>query len=306
MDKVSIIIPAHNESDSLEQLTSEIITEFDKSEFFNCYEIIIINDGSTDESEKVGKLICEKYKFVNFINLKENITKPYALEVGIEASVGKIIATIDADLQYAPSDLIKMLRLLIEKKGDVVNGYREKRKDPFLIKFFSKIYNLVLVFLSGLKLKDFWCGIKVFKKNIFHLMDFSGLTRFVIFYSYKYNFKILEVSVMHFDRKRGKTSYNFFNRIILALKDMFTLLTCIVLGKSKIYQIKQVILVIYLVILISIIFFKKLFDQIFFDVLITFLFFICLNFIIGLYYNSKSKTNFESKNFIKSIFKSVK
>jgi glycosyltransferase involved in cell wall biosynthesis len=304
-EKISIIIPAHNESESIDNLTLKIINTFEESEFSNLYEIIIVNDGSTDNTEEIGNVICKKYNKVTFINLKTNVSKPYALETGINLSVGEIIVNIDADLQYSTDDIIKMIRIMKNEDLDVVNGYRMNRQDPIMMKMLSKTYNILLRILSGLQLKDFWCGIKVYKKKIYKLMDYSGLARFIIFFSYKYNFKISEIKVDHYERKKGKTSYNFIDRVVLGLKDIFTLLICIVLDKKKIYQIKQLILIIYLFAVGFFIFLGTVNYESFFYLMISLLFFTCLNFIINYFLKSKEKENFVYKNYIKSIIKSL-
>ena len=305
-DKISIIIPAHNESQSIDKLTFKIINTFEESEFSNIYEIIIVNDGSTDNTEEIGNSICKKYNKVTFVNLKKNISKAYALEVGINLCVGEIIVNIDGDLQYSTEDIIKMIRMMKNENLDIINGCREFRQDPIIMKLLSKIYNNFLKILSGLKLKDYWCGIKIYKKKIYELMNYSGLARFIIFFSYKHNFKINEIKVDHYKREKGTTSYNFFDRVVLALKDIFTLFIYIVLDKKKIYQIKKIILIIYLFIVGFIIFLGSISFNEFYYLVISLLFFTSLNFMINYFIKSKHKTEFDYKDYIKSIVKSLK
>ena len=301
---ISIIIPSHNESESIMELISNIVNSLDNSEFKDNYEVILVNDGSIDNTEEVAKYICRKFKKILCVNLKMNLSKPYALETGIKLSNGEIIVNIDADLQYSSDDIIKMLRFMKENNADVVNGYRESRRDPIHIKFLSKFYNSVIRTLSGLKLNDFWCGIKIYKKHIFELMDFSGLARFIIFFSYKYNFNIKEIKVDHFERKKGITSYNLFNRVILAFQDVFTLITCVVLNKKIIYQIKILVLAIYVFFISILIFLGNLQSKLFFFIMSTFALLVCLNLIVTSFLKTKEKNNFNYDKNIKSIIKS--
>lgn len=303
---ISIVIPAFNESQNLEDLTSQLQNVFENSEYKDVYEIIIINDGSTDNSEEVGKNICNVYKNLTFLNLKENISKAYSLDTGIYFAKGKIIATMDADLQYKPEDLIKMIDLVYLNK-DIVNGNRTKRKDHFITKYFSQIYNLILRLLFRVKLNDFFCGIKVFKKEIYDLMEYSGLSRFVIFFSKKYNFSIGEIEIEHAARKKGKTAYSFLDRVVLSLKDMFTLIICIALEKKGVYQIKQLILVVYFFLTMGLVFEKFFLDNHYnylFYLISSFFMFSILNFIIQSFLRSKEKDSYNLKRNIKTIEKS--
>ena len=301
---ISIVIPAYNEAKNLEDLVKQIDNSFLKSKYSHLYEIIIINDGSTDNSDEIGEKIINQFKKITFINLKENISKAYSLDIGIHYAKGKIIATMDADLQYNPKDLIKMIDL-VYSGYDLVNGKREKRQDNFITKFFSHIYNFFLRFTFNVKLNDFFSGIKVFKREIYNLMEFSGLCRFVIFFSKKYNYQIKEVSIEHSVRKKGKTSYSFIDRVILSIKDIFTLAICIVLEKRGIYQIKQSILSIYLILTIGFIIdeiFFKSFNNYFLTFLIaSFFIFTILNIIIQNFLKSKERDSFNLKKNIKTM-----
>ena len=301
---ISIVIPAYNEAKNLEDLVKQIDNSFSKSKYSHVYEIVIINDGSTDNSDEIGEKICNQFQKITFINLKENISKAYSLDTGIHYAKGKIIATMDADLQYNPKDLIKMIDL-IYSGYDLVNGKREKRQDNFITKFFSRIYNFFLRFIFNVKLNDFFSGIKVFKREIYDLMEFSGLSRFVIFFSKKYNYRIKEVSIEHSVRKKGKTSYSFIDRVILSVKDIFTLAICIVLEKRGIYQIKQSILSIFLILTIGFIIdeiFFKSFNNYFLTFLIaSFFIFTILNIIIQNFLKSKERDSFNLKKNIKTM-----
>jgi glycosyltransferase involved in cell wall biosynthesis len=301
---ISIVIPAYNEAKNLEDLVKQIENSFSKSKYSHVYEIVIINDGSTDNSDEIGEKICNQFQKITFINLKENISKAYSLDTGIHYAKGKIIATMDADLQYNPKDLIKMIDLICSGY-DLVNGKREKRQDNFITKFFSRIYNFFLRFTFNVKLDDFFSGIKVFKREIYDLMEFSGLSRFVIFFSKKYNYQIKEVSIEHSARKKGKTSYSFIDRVILSIKDIFTLAICIVLEKRGIYQIKQSILSIFLILTIGFIIdeiFFKSFNNYFLTFLIaSFFIFTILNIIIQNFLKSKERDSFNLKKNIKTM-----
>lgn len=304
---ISIIIPAYNEGENLKNLINKIHQTFENTNYKNEYEILIINDGSTDDTETVVMSVLQNYKNLTLVNLKKNIGKAYALDSGIQNARGNIIATMDADLQYKTDDLIKMLEI-INKGGDLVNGRREVRKDNNVTKFFSIVYNFILRFVTRIELNDFFSGIKVFKKEIYNLMDYSGLARFIIFFSKKYNFKISEIPVNHFNREKGKTAYSFIDRIILCMKDIFVLIICILLGKEGVYQIKQVILSAYFLAFLLLIFGKFIFNNFEVDYLYytitSFFMFSILNLIIQSFLKSKEKNNSNLLNNIKSIKKS--
>ena len=307
--EISIVIPAYNEDKNLEDLMEKIDTTFSNSFYLNQYEVIIINDGSTDDSENIGKKLSKKYNKLTFINLKENVSKAYSLDTGIYYSKGNIIATMDADMQYNPDDLIKMINLIYEG-ADIVNGKRENRKDTLIIKSFSKIYNFILRSVFNMELGDFFCGIKVFKKKIYDLMEYSGLARFVIFFSKKYKFNINEIEIQHSLRTKGKTAYSFIDRIVLSIKDIFTLFICIKLERNGFYQVKQVILSIYffftLFFIFAKIFFNVLNDTYFYYFISSFSIFFIIGLIIETFLKSKERDTFNLKKNIKSIIDNKK
>lgn len=301
--KVSIIIPAFNEGENLPKLIENIFKTFEKSHFNN-FEVIVVNDGSTDRTERVVENILDNFKNLTLINLKENVGKAYALDHGLKNSKGTIIATIDADLQYKAQDLIRMLEV-IESGADLVNGKRGERQDTYLTKTFSKIYNFILRILFRTSINDFFSGIKVFKREIYDLMGYHGLSRFVIFFSRKYNFKISEIEIEHNKRLYGNTAYSFFDRVILSMKDIFTLVVCVALENKGVYQIKQIILVFYFISFLFI-FFGKIFFNHFdlndvFYVLTSLVALSILNTVIQAFLKSKEKRIESNSIIVRSI-----
>ena len=305
-EKISLILPAHNEDENIKSLIQNIYQTFKENNLENLLEVIVVNDGSKDNTENEVNKMVKQYNNLILINLKSNVGKAYALDIGINNSNGKIIAIMDADLQYSAKNLINMINL-INEGYDLVNGKRENRKDSYFTVLFSNTYNLILRLMFKMKLNDFFSGIKVYKKEIYELMNYNGMARFVVFFSKKFNYKIYEMPVSHFHRLKGKTSYSFFDKIILCLKDVFTIIICISLGKNRIYQIKQFILSVYFIsILIFIIdsFFYKYFDnQIIIFFIFSFLLLCILNMIIQTFLSSKEKKLSDLMSYIKNIKK---
>ncbi len=122
---------------------------------------------------------------------------------------------------------------------------------------FSKIYNKIISFVTGSEIKDHFSGIKVFKKEIYQNSDYGGIARFIVLIAKKFNYKILEIDVNHFLRNKGKSAYNVFDRFILSLKDIFCIIFCIVFNKEKLYQFKQLTLVILIILIFIILVFFK-------------------------------------------------
>tara|TARA_Y100000294_G_C8566519_1_gene341082 strand:+ start:2351 stop:3268 length:918 start_codon:yes stop_codon:yes gene_type:complete len=254
---ISLIVPCFNEAENIPSLVTNIKNVFENSKYSNEYELILINDASKDNSEDVMKNYTNETKHFSYINLKSNYGKATALDVGILNSKGDIICIMDGDLQYDPLDIIKMIDMIKSENVDLINGRRTNRKDKKNIKFFSELYNKVISFITGSKIKDHFSGIKIFKKKIYQNSDYGGIARFMVLIANKFNFKILEIDVNHFLRNKGKSAYNFFDRIILSLKDIFCIIFCIVFSKENLYQFKQLTLVILIFFIFLILVFLK-------------------------------------------------
>ncbi len=303
MKNISVLIPSLNEDANLLKLipkVNEAILEIEKKEDF---EIIVINDGSWDKTEEKVKSLKKNTPNLKLINLKQNMGKAYALDVGIKKSEGKIIASIDADMQYEPKDFLHMIKK-INEGYDFVNGRRSIRKDTTVISFFSFLYNFILRKIFRCQIFDFFSGIKVYKKKIYDLINLNSLPRFIIFFSIKYKYKLIEIDINHRNREFGKSKYNLFNRIILCLQDIFVIFICVILGQGRIYVLKQLSFIIFFIISIVALFlsfnFDSLSEQLVINIFIVFLSLFVFFKIIENFFDKKTE-NLNEDNYIKSI-----
>ena len=204
MKKLSIVIPVFNEESSINDMVSELNNVFGND---NSIEIIFVNDGSTDSSQKKLEDCIKRYDLLKLVNLFRNYGKSTALQAGIEVSNGDLIATLDSDLQDNPAELKKLI-LEIEKGFDVVTGWKENRKDSFEKRFSSKIFNFFVKLFSGLKINDSNTGIKVIKKEVATSLNlYGGRHRYIPLLAHQKNYKVTEVAVEHRERKYGISKY---------------------------------------------------------------------------------------------------
>src|SRR3989344_4590331 len=205
---VSVIITSLNEDKNLRILYRKINNELKKRDYYN-YEIIFIDDGSTDKTEKVLKEIIRTNPKVKAIFFDKNYGKTRAIEAGVNLAKSDIVVTMDADLQHDPKEIHKLVEK-IQEGYDVVTGQRINRDDSFVRMFFSRGVNFLLYKFTGFKAKDFYCGFKAFKrKTAKDLGLFSDLYRFVAFLAYQKNLKTTEIPIMYLPRKHGKSKYGF-------------------------------------------------------------------------------------------------
>ena len=214
--KISVVVPLMNEEDNVKFLIEEVdkaLKDFD-------YELILVDDGSTDNTvEEIKKHMNDKVKLVL---LNRNYGQTSAMAAGIEVAEGDIIVTIDGDLQNDPSDIPMMIEKLNEGY-DVVAGIRAKRKDEPFRKFLSKIANKIIRKVTGVHITDYGCTLKVFKKDVAKNLQLYGeLHRFIPILAEMYGAKITEVPVKHHERKYGKSKYGF-NRTFKVISDLMYL-----------------------------------------------------------------------------------
>jgi glycosyltransferase involved in cell wall biosynthesis len=223
MKKISIVIPLFNEEESLNELYSEIknnISDYD-------YEIIFIDDGSTDNSWKILMNLCEQDERMKIVKFYNNYGKAEALSEGFSISKGDYVITMDADLQDNPKE-IKPIIEKIDQGWDLVSGWKKDRKDPINKTLPSKFFNFVIGFFTGLKIHDYNCGLKGYRKKVIKSLNlYGGLHRYIPAIALQNGYKITEIEVNHRSRKYGKTKYDrkrFFH-------GFFDLITVLFLGK---------------------------------------------------------------------------
>ena len=220
---LSIVIPLLNEQNSLEELTSSISTVVKTLRLE--FEIILIDDGSTDNSWETISKICSNNQNVKGIRFLKNFGKSQALSAGFKACNGDVVITMDADLQDDPNEIPGLYKKISEENFDLVSGWKKVRYDSIIFKNFpSKIFNWAARITSGVKLNDFNCGIKAYKKEVIKQVKLTGgMHRYipVLAKNAGYN-RISEKIVIHHPRKHGKTKYGI-DRFIKGFLDLITL-----------------------------------------------------------------------------------
>jgi glycosyltransferase involved in cell wall biosynthesis len=222
---ISLVIPLYNEEGNIQELHTEVksvLTNLLKSKKISDYEIIFVNDGSTDKTQENLIDVKKIDSRVKIIELRKNFGQTPALKAGFENSNGDLIVTMDGDLQNDPNDIPRLMEKL-EEGYDVVSGWRFNRKDKFSKKIFSKIMNKLRISLIGDNLHDYGCSLKIYKKECLKDLELFGeLHRYITAYLYIKGYKVGELKVNHRPRKSGQTKYRF-NRGINGILDLFYL-----------------------------------------------------------------------------------
>jgi len=220
---LSVVIPLLNEQNSLEELVVKISSVIKKLELN--YEIILIDDGSKDDSWKSIIEITSSNKNVKALRFLKNYGKSQALSAGFKSSKGDVVITMDADLQDDPNEIPELYRLVKEEKFDLVSGWKKVRYDSYFSKNIpSKVFNWAARITSGVKLNDFNCGIKAYKKDLINQIKLTGgMHRYIPVLAKNAGYsKITEKVVIHHPRKHGKTKYGY-DRFIKGFLDLITL-----------------------------------------------------------------------------------
>tara|TARA_X000000950_G_scaffold203900_1_gene245444 strand:- start:4555 stop:5526 length:972 start_codon:yes stop_codon:yes gene_type:complete len=218
---LSIIIPAFNEEESIKPLVNLIFKNLDKN--LEDFEIILIDDGSNDKTWDEIVKISNKFENIVSIKLLENYGKSDALDAGFKVCKGNYVLTMDADLQDDPSEILPLYSMIIENKYDLVSGWKKKRNDPLTKTIPSKFFNLVTRLFSGIKLNDFNCGIKIYRKEVINSINLYGEMHRYIPLIAKWNGfnKIVEKEVNHNRRKYGVTKFGM-ERYIRGFLDLLS------------------------------------------------------------------------------------
>ncbi|XHU96286.1 MAG: glycosyltransferase family 2 protein [cyanobacterium endosymbiont of Rhopalodia gibba] len=218
--EVSIVIPIFNEEESIEQLIVRIIAILT-----NCnlsYEVICIDDGSQDKSSQILSELTQRFNHLKAIILRRNYGQTPAIAAGFKYAKGKIIVTLDGDLQNDPIDIPRLINKL-NQGYDLVNGWRENRQDDTVTRLLpSKIANWVIGKVTGVDLHDYGCSLKAYRSELIADMNLYGeLHRFLPALAYIEGAKIVEMSVSHHPRRYGKSKYGL-GRTFRVVMDLLT------------------------------------------------------------------------------------
>lgn len=213
---LSVVIAAYNEEHNVSELYKKItnvmqklLQKNQKDYSVKDYEIIFVDDGSTDNTFYILQDIAEKDKKLRIIKFRKNFGQSSAWDAGFSYAKGNIIITMDADLQNDPEDIPKLLNEMFQKNLDVVSGWRFNRKDPFAKKFFSRLSRFARNLIINDKIHDSGCSLKAYKKECLEDIELKGeMHRYITEILSLKGYKIGEVKVNHYPRKFGKTKYN--------------------------------------------------------------------------------------------------
>lgn len=219
---VSVVVPLLNEEESLLELHLWLVKVLTKNRLR--YEIIFIDDGSTDDSWKIIKEIATTDANVHGISFQTNYGKSPALHSGFSIARGEVVITMDADLQDSPDEIPELYRMIKEENYDLVSGWKKKRYDPLNKTLPTKLFNATVRRISGIKLHDFNCGLKAYKLQLVKSLElYNDMHRFIPYMAIQAGFyKIGEKVVKHQARKYGKTKFGL-NRFVNGYLDLIVL-----------------------------------------------------------------------------------
>lgn len=216
---LSIVIPLFNEEDNIKELHEKLKKTLDSLN--KEYEILFIDDGSTDKTLSILEEIQSHDKRVLVLSLRRNFGQTAAFAAGFDFARGDVIFTMDGDLQNDPADIPKLLELM--KDNDLVSGWRKKRKDPFLTRRLpSRIANWLISNVTGVKLHDYGCSLKAYRRDVIKNLKLYGeMHRFIPAVASWYGVRIAEVETVHYPRLRGSSKYGI-SRTIKVVLDLIT------------------------------------------------------------------------------------
>ena len=231
---ISVVVPLYNEAESLPELVEWI----DRVAVENAlsYEIVMIDDGSSDDSWEVIEDLKSRYAAVRAIGFARNYGKSAALYCGFEAARGEVVFTMDADLQDSPDEIPRMRRMILDEGYDLVSGWKRKRHDPAGKRWPSKFFNLTARIVSGIKLHDFNCGLKAYRRKVVKAIEVYGeMHRYIPILAKNAGFRrIGEKVVEHRERKYGVSKFGL-ERMLKGYLDLITVTFMSRFGRSPMY-----------------------------------------------------------------------
>lgn len=220
---ISVVVPLYNEEESIPELMAWIAKVMQENGY--SYEVLMVDDGSSDKSWEVLTKLTEKYEYLKGIRFGRNYGKSAALQVGFQATEGQVVITMDADLQDSPDEIPALYKMITEEKYDLVSGWKKRRYDPISKTIPSKLFNFITRKVSGIhNLHDFNCGLKAYRSEVVKSIELYGeMHRQIPLIAKWAGFsKIGEKVVEHRARKYGVTKFGL-NRFINGFLDLFTI-----------------------------------------------------------------------------------
>ncbi len=231
---ISIVVPLYNEAESLTELAAWIDRVTRENGF--SWELIFVDDGSTDSSWQVIERLKEQYPAVQAIGFARNYGKSAALYCGFEAAQGEVVFTMDADLQDSPDEIPAMRRMILDEGYDLVSGWKKKRYDPIGKRWPSKFFNWTARRVSGIRLHDFNCGLKAYRRKVVKSIEVYGeMHRYIPLLADRAGFhRIGEKVVEHHARKYGVSKFGW-ERMLKGYLDLITVSFLSRFGRSPMY-----------------------------------------------------------------------
>lgn len=236
MDKldISVVVPLYNEAESLPELAAWIDRVARESGF--SYELILVDDGSSDGSWNVVEELKKQYPAIRGISFARNYGKSAALYCGFAEAEGEVVITMDADLQDSPDEIPELRRMILEEGYDLVSGWKKRRHDPVGKRWPSKFFNWTARTVSGIKLHDFNCGLKAYRRKVVKAIEVYGeMHRFIPILAKQAGFRrIGEKVVDHHARKYGHSKFGM-ERMVKGYLDLISVLFMSHFGRSPMY-----------------------------------------------------------------------
>lgn len=231
---ISVVVPLYNEAESLPELVAWI--DRVAAAHALAYEIILVDDGSSDDSWAVIESLQPQFPAVRAIGFARNYGKSAALYCGFEAAQGEVVFTMDADLQDSPDEIPEMRRMILEEGYDLVSGWKRKRHDPIGKRWPSKFFNWTARAATGIRLHDFNCGLKAYRRRVVKAIEVYGeMHRFIPVLARQAGFRrIGEKVVEHRARKYGHSKFGL-ERMVKGYLDLITVLFMSHFGRSPMY-----------------------------------------------------------------------
>lgn len=232
---ISVVIPLFNEKESLPELTSWIDRVMKANSF--TYEIILVNDGSTDGSWDTVKELAESNRNIHGISFRRNYGKSAALYCGFAKAEGDVVFTMDADLQDSPDEIPEMYRMIVEDGYDLVSGWKQHRKDNALTKNIpSKLYNATARCITGIKLHDMNCGLKAYRREVVKSIEVYGeMHRYIPYLAKNAGFTRIGEKPVHHEKRKYGTSKFGMNRFVNGFLDLQSLWFLATFGKKPMH-----------------------------------------------------------------------